>query len=230
MQSVLVAGASGAIGSAVVDEVRQRGWDALGVDRRPPADPTAFARVVTADLTDPATPPAAAAAAREHGALWGLVYCAGEYPLVDLDAYSGEVWERVHAVNVTAAFALAHALRDVVQRGGRMVFVASGAGHVGSRDPGYASSKAALLGLVRSLARTLAAREILVNAVTPGLVESGMSQRMPPERRRRHVEQTALGRAGRPEEVAVAVSFLLDPANTYVTGASIDVNGGLYAR
>jgi NAD(P)-dependent dehydrogenase (short-subunit alcohol dehydrogenase family) len=206
---VLVVGSSGAIGGAVVDEVKRLGGDVL---------------------TDPATPTAVAGAARELGGLWGLVYCAGEYPLVDFDDYSSELWHRVHDVNVGAAFALASAVHRLVKRGGRMVFVASGAGHVGSRDPGYASSKAALLGLVRSLARTLGQHEILVNAVTPGVVESDMSRRMPPDRKRQHLEQTVLGRAAHPKEVAVAVAFLLDPANTYMTGASIDVNGGLYAR
>jgi 3-oxoacyl-[acyl-carrier protein] reductase len=150
--------------------------------------------------------------------------------MVPFEDYSVELWDRVHAVNVRAAFQLAQALAPHMLPGGRMVFVASGAGHVGSRDVAYSASKAGLLGLVRSLAVALGPREILVNAVSPGVVETPMSQAMPAERREEHIRRTAVGRIGSPAEVAEAVGFLLDPANRYVTGASIDVNGGLYGR
>jgi NAD(P)-dependent dehydrogenase (short-subunit alcohol dehydrogenase family) len=133
-------------------------------------------------------------------------------------------------VNVGAAFRLVRVLSDLIVPGGRIAMIASGAAHIGSRDIGYAVSKAGLLGLVRSLALALAEREILVNAVTPGVIQSPMSAQMSNERRHQHISSTLLRRVGRPPEVAAAVAFLLDPRNSYMTGASIDVNGGLYFR
>ena len=226
---VLLTGSSGAIGTATIEELRrQGGYEVLGVDQQPPpedgTEPDSF---LLADLTSSTDLDAVAKAARN---LWGFIHCAGIYPIVDLKDYTEQLWAEVNAINVAAAFRLVQLLRSSIDPGGRVVMVASGAGHLGSCDPGYATSKAALLGLVRSLAGELGPRQVLVNAVTPGVIETPMSARMSSARREHHEVSTALGRAGRPSEVAVVVGFLLDPRNTYVTGASIDVNGGLYAR
>jgi 3-oxoacyl-[acyl-carrier protein] reductase len=152
------------------------------------------------------------------------------YPIVSFSEYTLELWNEVHAVNVTGAFIAARELRNVISRGGRIVTVVSGAAHVGSRDLGYSASKAALLGLTKSLAMNLAEQGILVNAVCPGPIESAMSQRMPAERVGEYKQKMLLGRFGTPEEVASVVDFLLSPENSFMTGATVDVNGGQYLR
>ncbi len=230
-RTILVVGSSGAIGAAIVRSLHDEEWRVAGVDLAPPpsgAEPNAG--LVRGDVTSEDTLRAAAAEARNAGGLWALVYCAGEYPLVEFDEYSIELWDRVHDVNVRSAYRLVRALEDDIQDGGRIVLVGSGAGHIGSLDVGYSSSKAALLGLARSLAMVFASRQILVNTVSPGVIESPMSGRMPDSRRTQHIGRTPLRRPGTPAEVAVAVAFLLDPRNTYMTGTSVDVNGGLYRR
>ena len=228
--SVLVTGSSGGIGSAVVETARADGYAPIGVDLAPPEQPEALVRFVEGDVTAPEGVAATAHAAAETGDLWGFVHCAGEYPMVSFEDYSTDLWDRVHAVNVRAAFELAKELAPSIQSGGRIVFIASGAGHVGSRDVAYSASKAGLLGLTRSLAESLGPQGIRVNAVSPGVIETQMSGRMPPERRQRHLDRAALGIPGQPEDVAAAVGYLLGPGGRYVTGASIDVNGGLYSR
>ncbi len=227
---VVVTGSSGGIGTAIVADLREQGARVVGVDQRPPtgAAPDTF---LAGDVTSEETLNLLATAVSDcSGGLWGVVHAAGQYPITRLDEYTPELWRVVQAVNVEALFRIVGRLRCQIGPGGRVVAIASGAAHVGSRDPGYSASKAAVNGLVRSLAMELAEQDILVNAVTPGVIDTPMSARMDPDRRARHLGQSLLGRAGTPLEVAVAVRFLLDPENTYMTGASLDVNGGLYLR
>lgn len=225
--TVILTGSSGAIGEATVTELKQHGYRVVGIDRRPPRDSVAPDEFVETDLRDAA---AIEALPLQTEPLWGLIHAAGVYPIRRLADYSLELWREVHAVNVEAGLHLARRFRTSIMAGGRIVMVASGAAHTGSRDPGYAASKAALLGLVRSLAIELAGDDVRVNAVSPGLIDSEMSAAMDPARRSEHLARTLLGRAGYPQEVAVGIRFMLDPNNTYMTGANLDMNGGLYLR
>lgn len=228
-QSVLVTGSAGAIGRAVIARLAAAGYGTIGVDVQP-AGAGAPDRFVQADAASREGLEAVGAILSENEKLWGVVACAGLYPIRALDEYSDELWDEVLDVNAGSVFRLARELRKRITAGGRIVVVASGAAHAGSRDVGYSASKAAALGVVRGLAAELAKNGILVNAVTPGIVESPMSGRMASTRRDAHVQSTLLKRMARPDEIAVAVAFLLDPDNSYITGASIDVNGGLYMR
>jgi 3-oxoacyl-[acyl-carrier protein] reductase len=230
VSTVLVTGSSGSIGQAIVERLQFDGLGVIGLDCEPPPENVPDVGFVHGDVAEHGTVVAATAAARDVGGLWAVVHCAGRYPLLAPEDYSAEAWQEVNDVNVGAAFRLVRALSGLIVPGGRVAMIASGAAHIGSHDVGYAVSKAGLLGLVRALALALADREILVNAVTPGIIQSSMSARMTDERRHQHVSSTLLGRVGRPPEVAAAVAFLLDPRNSYMTGASIDVNGGLYFR
>jgi 3-oxoacyl-[acyl-carrier protein] reductase len=162
--------------------------------------------------------------------IWGFVSSAGIYPIVPLKEYSLDLWDEVQSVNVRSVFQIVQLLSPAFAKGGRIVLIGSGAGHIGSRDIGYSASKAALLGMVRTLARSLAPAGILVNAVCPGLVATPMSARMKTEDVQDYMTRIPLGRKGTPGEVAVCVSFLLEEENSYMTGASLDVNGGLYTR
>ena len=118
--------------------------------------------------------------------------------------------------------------RFMLRTGGRVVNVSSVVGHTGNAGQiPYTMAKAGLDALTRSLAQELQGRDILVNSVAPGFIDTDMTASLPEEARRRILERIPLGRMGRPEEVAEVVAFLATGA-TYVTGSVVHVNGGLY--
>ncbi|HET9481182.1 MAG TPA: 3-oxoacyl-[acyl-carrier-protein] reductase [Candidatus Polarisedimenticolia bacterium] len=142
-----------------------------------------------------------------------------------------EDWDHVLAVNLTGAFRLVRAALSPLLRAryGRIVVMSSVAGLMG--NPGqtaYAASKAGLIGFAKSLAKEIASRQITVNVVAPGLIETDMARALPEARRGEMIAHVPVGRLGRPEEVAAAVSFLLSEESGYITGAVLNVSGGLY--
>lgn len=142
-----------------------------------------------------------------------------------------EDWERVLAVNLTGTFRLVRAaLGGMVRaRYGRIVIISSVAGLMG--NPGqaaYAASKAGLVGFAKSVAKELGSRNITVNVVAPGLIETDMARALTDDRREELMAHVPLRRLGTPEEVAGAVAYLLGEDGAYVTGAVLNVSGGLY--
>ena len=166
------------------------------------------------------------------GGLDGCVFAAGLYQEgSSLDAIDLDEWEAVQRVNVRGAFVMARAaLRELTaRRAGSVVTLGSIAGQVGGVQSGvgYATSKAGVIGLTKALARYAGPYGVRVNCVNPGFIESGMGLGMAPEDRDRTIAATPLGRPGTAEEVAEAVAWLLSDASSFVTGAQLDVNGGL---
>lgn len=231
MKRVLVTGASGDIGSAIVKHLVQIEYSVLGLDIVPPRNGNEFEHFVRVDLRKELEIERMCQEVNDnYSPLWALVHCAGIYPIRPFEDYNLELWDEVNAVNLRSIFHITQLLQQSIVRGGRIVVVSSGAAHVGSRDVGYSSSKAGVVGLTRSLAKALASRGILVNAVCPGVIKTQMSARMSPKDQEEYIDKITLKRIGLPEEVSICISFLLDRQNTYMTGASIDVNGGLYMR
>lgn len=151
---------------------------------------------------------------------------AGIAHFVDFDRLTEADFERTMAVNVTGLFIVAQECAARMPAGGRIVNIASRAA-LGARGLAhYAASKAAVVGLTRSMAIELAPRDIAVNAVAPGLIDTPLVAALPAERREAQLRLQPTGRMGRPEDIAHAVSFLADPRTGFITGQVLLVDGG----
>jgi 3-oxoacyl-[acyl-carrier protein] reductase len=142
-----------------------------------------------------------------------------------------EEWDDILATNLKSVFVLSRAvLRGMMKaRAGRIVNITSVVGHMG--NPGqanYAAAKAGIVGFTKSLAREVGSRNITVNCVAPGFIETDMTRALPGEQTRKLVENVPLGRLGRVDDVAHAVLFLCGPTAGYITGSTLHVNGGMY--
>src|SRR4030043_225155 len=142
-----------------------------------------------------------------------------------------EDWDLVLSVNLKGAFHCTKAaLRPFLrQKGGKVVNISSVTGEMGNAgQANYAGAKAGVLGFTKSTAREYARRNIQVNAVAPGFIDTAMSQAIPQKDREFLIKQIPMERLGSPEDVAAAVLFLASPAADYITGQVLNVNGGMY--
>jgi 3-oxoacyl-[acyl-carrier protein] reductase len=140
-------------------------------------------------------------------------------------------WDDVLTTNLTGAFLMTQAVMSqmVKNRWGRIINVTSVVGETGQAgQANYAASKAGLIGLTKSLARELASRSITVNAVAPGFIETAMTSVLTEEQKAMNAQFIPLGRVGTDVEVAHAVAFLASEEASYITGHTLDVNGGMH--
>jgi 3-oxoacyl-[acyl-carrier protein] reductase len=228
-RSVLVTGGNRGIGRAIAEAFLAQG-DKVAVTTRSGGAPEG-ALDVRCDITDPAAVDAAFATIEEaHGPVEVLVANAGITADTLVLRMSEDDWSSVIDTNLTGSFRLAkRAAKGMLRlRRGRIIFISSVVGMLGSAGQvNYAASKAGLIGMARSLARELGSRSITANVVSPGFVETDMTDVLTDEQKKAIKTQVPLGRYATPEEVAGAVTWLASGSAAYVTGAVIPVDGGL---
>lgn len=202
----------------VAQEIEGSGGRALAI----PADVSIPAQV--ADMVREA--------ADQLGRIDILVNNAGILSATSIEALREDEWDRVMAINVkSAVFASQQALPWMIRQGwGRIINISSLSGRMGGVSAGcaYSASKAALIGLTMSLARQTAGKGITVNAVAPGTTRSDIIRRFSAEQMERIMRSIPVGRLGEPEEIAALVAFLAQDIAGFITGAVIDINGGMF--
>jgi len=173
------------------------------------------------------------AAQDEFGRLYALVNNAGITRDNLLMRMKDSEWDEIIEINLKAVFRLCRlCMRELIRaREGRIINVVSVSGEMG--NPGqtnYAAAKAGVIGFSKSLAREIASRNVTVNCVAPGFIDTDMTRGLSEAQRQAVVQYVPLGRLGQPAEVAGAVAYLASPLAGYITGTTIDVNGGMLMR
>ncbi|MDH7507160.1 MAG: SDR family oxidoreductase, partial [Candidatus Thermoplasmatota archaeon] len=160
-----------------------------------------------------------------------LVNNAGIYKRQEFNDISLEDWNKTLSVNLTGCFNLCKQVLPFMKPCGKIIFISSQLALKGSAHGAhYAASKAAVLGLVRSLALELASKKINVNAVAPGTIDTNIIAGYTQDERQRRINEIPLKRLGTPEDVANTCLFLASDLSNYITGETINVNGGLYIQ
>ena len=236
----IVTGASRGIGRGIAMVLAERGAHVVAAARdRNAADTVSAiteaggkADFASVDVTDSAAVDALVKSTLErHGQINILVNNAGIARDQLLLRMKRDDWDQVIATNLTAAFTCAQAVAKpmIKQRNGRIIGIGSVVGQMGNAgQANYAASKAGLIGFSKALARELASRNVTVNVVTPGLIETDMTRAITDKAQGDWVSQIPLGRLGTPADVAAAVCFLASDEASYITGQVLAVNGGMY--
>lgn len=238
-QVALVTGASRGIGAAIALELARQGYQVIGTATSDEgaakigAALSAFAgcRGAKLDVNDAAAGEALIdAIVKEQGGLQVLVNNAGITRDMLAMRLRDEDWDAVLDTNLKAVFRMNRAVIKPMmkQRYGRIISITSVVGASG--NPGqanYAAAKAGVAGMTRALARELGSRNITVNCVAPGFIETDMTGSLPEAQQQALLGQIPLGRLGKPAEIAHAVAFLASPRAGYVTGQELHVNGGM---
>jgi 3-oxoacyl-[acyl-carrier protein] reductase len=239
-QVALVTGASRGIGQAIALQLAQQGLKVIGTA----TSDEGAARITAALAAYPDCRGAnlnvndgAAAEAlmdsiiKEHGAVHVLVNSAGITRDTLAMRMKDDDWDAVLDTNLKAVFRMSRCvMRPMMkQRYGRIISITSVVGASG--NPGqanYAAAKAGVAGMTRALARELGSRNITVNCVAPGFIDTDMTAALPEEQHKALLNQIPLGHLGQPSDIAHAVSYLASPQAAYVTGQELHVNGGMF--
>ena len=238
-QVALVTGASRGIGQAIAQELSSCGATVIGT-----ATTEAGAQAIAARLKphggsakvlnvtdDAACESIMDGIVKEFGRIDILVNNAGITKDNLAMRMKGDEWSDVISTNLSSVFKLSQAvMRPMMKaRGGRIINITSIVGHMGNAgQANYAAAKAGVAGMTRALAREIGSRNITVNCVAPGFIDTDMTRALSEEQQNSLKANIPLARLGTPEDVAQAVAFLASPAAAYITGITLHVNGGLY--
>lgn len=239
-QVALVTGASRGIGAAIAVELARKGLKVIGTattDAGAAKIREALAAFEgcdgrTLNVTDaPAADALVDALVKQHGSIQVLVNNAGITRDTLAMRMKDDDWDAVLDTNLKGVFRMSRAvMRSMMkQRYGRIINITSVVGASG--NPGqanYAAAKAGVAGMTRALARELGSRNITVNCVAPGFIETDMTASLQEEQQKALLTQIPLGHLGKPADVAHAVAYLASPEAAYVTGQELHVNGGMY--
>jgi len=240
-QIVLITGASRGIGQAIALELGKQGATVIGTATSDNGAQSISAYLDAAEIKGAGKVLNVNDAAQTELMLGELRKQFGEVSILVNNAgiakdnllarMTDEEWDDVLATNLKSVFRLSRAvLRAMMKaRGGRIINIGSVVGSMG--NPGqanYAASKAGMIGFTKSLAQEIGSRNITVNCVAPGFIDTDMTQGLGEEQRAKLVEHVPLKRLGQPADIAAAVAFLASPGAAYITGITLHVNGGMY--
>ena len=239
-QVALVTGASRGIGAAIAMELANKGLTVIGTA----TSDEGASKISQALATFPGCAgknlnvnDAAAAEAlidaivKEHGGLHVLVNNAGITRDMLAMRLKDDDWDAVIDTNLKAVFRMSRGVMRTMmkQRYGRIINITSVVGRSGNAgQSNYAAAKAGVAGMTRALARELGSRNITVNCIAPGFIETDMTGGLSDEQTKALLGQIPLGHLGKPQDVAHAVAFVVSPQASYITGQEIHVNGGMY--
>ena len=235
----LVTGASRGIGAAIADELAARGATVIGTATSDGGAEAIGARLAGAgghgrklDVTDAAAVEALIdAIAKDFGPVSILVNNAGITRDNLLMRMKDEDWQAILDTNLTSVYRTSKAvMRGMMKaRKGRIVNIASVIGATGNAgQANYAAAKAGIIAFSKSLAKEIGSRNVTVNVVAPGFIDTDMTRDLPEDAKNAMLGQIALGRLGEPADIARAVAFLAGPDAGYITGETLHVNGGMY--
>lgn len=239
-QIALVTGASRGIGAAIAQELGKQGATVIGTATSAAGADNINASLQAAsiqgkglalDVNDAAQIEAVLKQiVSEFGDVSILVNNAGITKDTLLMRMSDEDWNAVIATNLTSVYRMSQAvLRPMMKaRVGRIISISSVVGHMGNAGQvNYAAAKAGMTGFTKSLAQEVGSRNITVNCVAPGFIETDMTAELPDNIKTKMLERVPLGRLGHVNEIAATVAFLASPSAAYITGETIHVNGGM---
>jgi 3-oxoacyl-[acyl-carrier protein] reductase len=237
-QTAFVTGASRGIGKAIAAELAARGAFVVGTATteegaaKISAELGAQGRGIVLNVNEAeACNQAIDALVKERGGLHILVNNAGITRDMLAMRMKDEEWSSVIDTNLSAVFRLSRAVMRAMtkQRQGRIINITSVVGHSGNGgQANYAAAKAGVAGMTRALAKELGSRNITVNCVAPGFIQTDMTADLSEAQTSALMSHIALGKLGQAEDIAKAVAFLAGPNAAYITGTTLHVNGGLY--
>jgi NAD(P)-dependent dehydrogenase (short-subunit alcohol dehydrogenase family) len=226
---VFITGASRGIGAATVEKFIKEGWNVVGFYNENKTDDTDTVKYIQMDISKAES---IKEAFKKAFAVWGrvdsLVNCAGLFGYKKLRDYDEALMDQVVSVNEKGTYLTTQLILEYM-KAGSIVHVSSTAGQVGSTDVVYAGTKAAVAAFVKSAAKQIAP-DIRINCVSPGPTDTHMLRKHDPERVEKLKEMILLKRLGKVEEIANAIYFLAGDEASFITGTTLDVNGGMVLR